>query len=424
MTHHRATTRNTKGFLCRALSLLAFALALLIVPMAGCQQVEEAPDDAIRASGFIEGDHVTVAPATDGRIVEIAVQRGDAVEAGQVVVRLDDRALRSQQEEAEAGLAAARANLELVREGAREAEVAAARAGVSEAEALVRGAEEARLHAREVISNPQALEHQIHEAQTQVQLAEQGVEQAEAQLAATELKRDVYAERGGDVATAWNLQVQAAEATLTEAQANLQGAVSYLSALRAMQRQPLALAADLHRAASELKLAQARLEVEEAALAALAAGPSAEAVTVAEAQVRRAERAVGVLDARLDHLTLTAPMAGIVSRRSAQVGETATAGTPILTLVDLDEVTLVLYIPVDRIGQVQVGQAVAVTVDAYPERTFPGEVTSIAGEAEFTPRNVQTQAERVNLVFAVKVRLPNPDRALKLGMPADATIEP
>jgi HlyD family secretion protein len=384
----------------------------------GCTTAEEDLDTTIRASGFIEGDQVTVAPEMEGRIVEIGVRRGDAVEAGQVLVRLDDAALRSRKEEAEAGLAAARANLALVKQGAREAALKAARAGVSDAEAQVRAAEEAWIHAREVISHPLTLEQRIHEAQTQVELAEQGVEQAEAELAATQLKRDVYADRGGDVERTWNLQVQAAEAALTEAQANLQGAKAYLGTLWAMHGNPLTLEAALHRAESERQIADAQLTV------ALEAGPTTEAVAVAEAQVRRAERAVDVLNARLDQQVLTAPIAGIVARRSAQVGETATAGTPILTLVDLDEVTLELYIPVDRIGQVQIGQGVAVTVDAYPGRTFAGEVASIAGEAEFTPRNVQTQAARVNLVFAVKVRIPNPDRALKPGMPADAVIEP
>ncbi len=415
--------RRNHRFRSRALLLLAIAVVLLTNSVAGCATAEEEFDPTIRASGFIEGDQVTVAPETEGRIVEIGVRLGDAVEAGQIVVRLDDAALRSRKEEAEAGVAAARANLDLVKRGAREAALTAALAEVSEAEAQVRGAEEAWLHAREVISNPQTLEQRIHEAQTQVELAEQGVEQAEAELAATQLKRDVYADRGGDVERTWDLQVQAAEATLTEAHANLEGAKAYLGTLWAMHDNPLALEAALHRAESEFQLANAQLTVAETGLAALEAGPTTEAVAVAEAQVRRAERGVDILDARMDQLVLTAPIAGVVARRSAQVGETATPGTPILTLVDLDEVTLVLYIPVDRIGQVQIGQDVAVTVDAYPERTFAGEVASIAGEAEFTPRNVQTQAARVNLVFAVKVRISNPDRALKLGMPADAMIE-
>ena len=424
MAYQTYTRRSTRRFRARLMGVCALIIMLLAVPLVGCTEAEEKTDRAIRASGFIEGEQVTVASAIDGRIEEVAVGRGDTVDTGQIVARLDDAALRSQREEAEAGVSAARANLDLVKRGAREAEMDAARARVSEAQAQVRGTEEARIHAREVISNPQSLVQRIHEAQTQVELAEQGVEQAEAELAATELKRDVYADRGGDVARTWNLQVRAAEATLTEARAHLRGAQSYLGTLWAMHANPLTLEAELHRAESELELAQAQLAVKEAALAALEAGPTAEAVAVAEAQVRRAERAVDVLDARLDQLILGSPMAGIVTRRPAQGGETATGGTPILTLVDLAEVILVLYIPVDQIGRVQMGQDVAVTADAYPEQTFIGEIASIAGEAEFTPRNVQTQASRVNLVFAVKVRIPNPDHALKLGMSANAVIEP
>jgi HlyD family secretion protein len=85
---------------------------------------------------------------------------------------------------------------------------------------------------------------------------------------------------------------------------------------------------------------------------------------------------------------------------------------------------LVIYIPENRVGQVGVGQEAQVTVDSFPSQVFVGHVASIAGKAEFTPRNVQTQEERVNLVFAVKVSIPNPDLRLKPGIPADATIEP
>ena len=81
-----------------------------------------------------------------------------------------------------------------------------------------------------------------------------------------------------------------------------------------------------------------------------------------------------------------------------------------------------IYIPENRIGQINVGQEAQVQVDSFPAEVFVGHVASIAGKAEFTPRNVQTQEERVNLVFAVKVRIPNPDQNLKPGLPADATI--
>ena len=105
-------------------------------------------------------------------------------------------------------------------------------------------------------------------------------------------------------------------------------------------------------------------------------------------------------------------------------GETATAGVGLLTITDLNEVTRVVYGPQDRIGEVSLGQEVAVTVDSCPEQAFAGRVTTIADEAEFTPRSVQTKEDRANLVFAIKVRIPNPDRALKAGMPADAALQP
>jgi len=85
-------------------------------------------------------------------------------------------------------------------------------------------------------------------------------------------------------------------------------------------------------------------------------------------------------------------------------------------------VTLTIYVPEDRLGQVLIGQEVEVRVDSFPERQFIGTIVAIAHEAEFTPRNVQTQEERVNMVFAVDVSIPNPDHALKPGMPADAAI--
>ena len=97
--------------------------------------------------------------------------------------------------------------------------------------------------------------------------------------------------------------------------------------------------------------------------------------------------------------------------------------TTLLTLGELDRVTLTVYVPEDQLGQVNIGQKVAVHVDSFPGRTFEGSVVAIADQAEFTPRNVQTQKERVNTVFAVDVRIPNSDHALKPGLPADAVID-
>ncbi len=164
------------------------------------------------------------------------------------------------------------------------------------------------------------------------------------------------------------------------------------------------------------------MEAAQAELDKLQAGPTPEEVALARAQLAQARAALALVEAQGSQLTLISPITGTVATRSAQVGETAAPGVPIITLVTLDPVTLVLYIPENRIGEVRVGQTVEVTVDAFPSRVFTGTVATIGTKAEFTPRNVQTREERVNLVFAVKVVIPNPDRALKPGMPADAVL--
>jgi HlyD family secretion protein len=412
--------RNLKSQISNLKFLMGcMALAALL---AGCGNGQD--DGSIVASGFIEGEEVIVASEVSGRIAEMLVYRGDRVTAGDVLVRLDGEVLQSQRLEAEAGLAAAQANLARVEAGARSEEIAAAQAALAQAEAERDGAAQAVVLAQEVISNPLTLDTEIDAAYTQVRLTEQGVEMAEAELAEAELWRGPYIGEGGNTERTLNLRVQAAQAVLAQAQAELVGAQRYLSVLLATRENPLELEAQLHVAEMELELAEAQVLAAQAALDELEAGPTAEEVAIAEAGVRQAEAAVRLVDAQIAQLTLTAPMDGIVTSRSAQVGETATAGSPLLTIANLDEVTLVIYVPENRVGQVRLGQEVEVQVDSFPAQVFVGQVSNIAGEAEFTPRNVQTQEERVNLVFAVKVSIRNADQRLKPGMPADATIWP
>jgi HlyD family secretion protein len=164
------------------------------------------------------------------------------------------------------------------------------------------------------------------------------------------------------------------------------------------------------------------VQMAEAKLAAVKAGPMPEEVAIAQAQVQQAEAALARLQVQLDQMTLTAPRDGIVTERPANPGELAAPGATLMNLGDLDRLTLTVFIPETQIGRVRVGHAARVTVDAYSNETFEGTVTFISMEAEFTPKNVQTKEERVNLVFVVKISLDNPDHRLKLGMPADAEI--
>jgi HlyD family secretion protein len=130
-----------------------------------------------------------------------------------------------------------------------------------------------------------------------------------------------------------------------------------------------------------------------------------------------------ITQAQMRRLELRAPLAGVVQKRIAHRGEFVAPGSPILTVADPSDLKLTLFVLEADLGRVSVGQTVSVRADAFPERVFQGRVRSIATKAEFTPRNVQTQKDRQNLVFGVTVRVPNPDSALKAGLPVDAAFD-
>jgi multidrug resistance efflux pump len=130
-----------------------------------------------------------------------------------------------------------------------------------------------------------------------------------------------------------------------------------------------------------------------------------------------------LFQAQMSRLELRAPLSGVVQKRIAHQGEFVAAGTPILTVADPTTLKLTLYVLEADLGRVAVGQSVGIHTDAFPDRVFPGRVQTIANHAEFTPRNVQTQKDRQNLVFGVTLRVPNPDGALKAGLPVDAWFD-
>lgn len=126
------------------------------------------------------------------------------------------------------------------------------------------------------------------------------------------------------------------------------------------------------------------------------------------------------LELQRDNYVLRSPVAGTVSRAPARAGETAMPGQVLLAIAPTDRLKVTLYVREAELGSVSVGQPLAVTADPFPARVFAGQVTSINPQAEFTPRNVQTASDRLNLVFGVRALVSNPDGALKPGMPVDA----
>jgi HlyD family secretion protein len=155
----------------------------------------------------------------------------------------------------------------------------------------------------------------------------------------------------------------------------------------------------------------------------LKVGPRPYAVRQAQARAEGASAGRALAETRLSQSTLYSPLTGLVLSKHAEPGEMLAAGAPVVTVGKMDEVWLRGYIPESELGRVKVGQAARVTVDTWPGRSFEGRISFIASEAEFTPKNVQTEKERVKLVYRIKITLPNPKGELKPGMPADAVIE-
>jgi len=170
------------------------------------------------------------------------------------------------------------------------------------------------------------------------------------------------------------------------------------------------------------RVALAQVEEAEHRVALLERGPRPEQIDQARARVEQAAKALALAETRLAYATLASPISGWVLAEHVAAGEQVAAGTPVVTVGDLDHVWLRGYVEETELGHVKLGQRVRVTTDSHPGTVYPGMVAFLASEAEFTPKSVETARERVKLVYRVKIDVPNPTGELKPGMPADAEI--
>src|SRR5512142_1716134 len=196
-------------------------------------------------------------------------------------------------------------------------------------------------------------------------------------------------------------------------------------------------AQDVLEARAALAVANERAQVAAERLSALQTGDYSPQVAAAAAGLsqaksasQQAQEAVGqvqanlnLLDAQLAKLEVKAPLGGVILTRNIEPGEYVAPGAAALTMGQLSELTITVYVPEDRYGQIHVGQAASVSVDSFPEESFEGKVTYISDQAEFTPRNVQTVEGRSSTVYAIKLTVSDPQGQLKPGMPADVTFQ-
>ena len=140
------------------------------------------------------------------------------------------------------------------------------------------------------------------------------------------------------------------------------------------------------------------------------------------ARLEQARAAADMIRKNISDCYVTAPLAGMITNSTYEVGETAGPGSILFTISKIDTVELVVYINEKELGYVKLGQRSEIRIDSFKDKAFMGLVVYISPQAEFTPKNIQTKQDRVKQVFGVKLNIPNPEQQLKAGIPADATI--
>ena len=295
-------------------------------------------DDALSLSGNVEVTETNVGFKLSGRVMELTVDEGQHVNAGQLIARLDNAELASVVMQNKASLQEAMTRLTELRAGSRVQEIERARASV----------------------NAQAAD---------LDKAKKDYERA-----------DILYKNGAISAS----QFEGAQNAYNTREAQLRSAQETLSLVKE--------------------------------------GPRKEDIQAAEHRVQQVKAMLNTSEERLKDTVLFSPISGVILRKNVELGETLSSGTPAFTIGDLKNPWVKVYVKENRLGQVKLGQKADVMVDSFKDKTYDGTVTFISSEAEFTPKNVQTEEERVKLVFGVKIKVKNENGELKPGMPADVKI--
>ena len=439
------------------LVIVIVVLALLVGGYFGIRYLlNNKSDTALTASGSIETVEVTISPEMAGKVAEVLVDEGAAVKAGDVLFKLDDTLLQAQHVVSAAGLDSAKAAVTTANAALVNAQSQynlafnAARSGAASARTADWQATQPAAYTLPGWFFTQA--EAITAGQAGVDAAKTGRDAAQAKL--DNLQNDSAA--AGFLAAETRLNnaraaFLVADDVLTRANAaqdkddlQLAAQETYDSAKTELDDAQKAYddikdrdaAKNIVTARAELAVAQERYETAQDRLLALQFGEQSPQLTAAQAALRLAQAtadqaalaitqsqaALALLDAQIAKLTVKAPSGGVILTRSVEPGEVLPAGAAAFTLGRLDALTITVYVPEDRYGEVKLGQTASMTVDPFPGETFTATVIHIADQAEFTPRNVQTVSGRKSTVFAIKLQVQDPNGKLKPGMPADVTF--
>jgi multidrug resistance efflux pump len=368
----------------------AFVVVIFVAVLAGLIAYSQLRPVSQHVSGFIEADEIRLGSRVGGRVQEVLVEEGQTVEKGQLLVKLEPFDLAEQLKEAQAQLAARKADLEKLQAGYRPEEVGQAKARYEQLQA--------RLDKLVAGARPQ----EIDAARARLEVA-----QAEARFATLNFNRAQSLINTNAITPE---EMDRATETLESAKANV-----------ALRQEELSL---IEAGTREEEIREARATVEEARLAWELAkkGYRAEEIAAAQAAVDSAAAAVAAIDDRMDELSIKSPVDGSVEALELEPGDLVAASAPVMSVLDNSHYWVRTYVP-QRWMNVKLGQQVTVTADSVPGRTFPAEITFISRQAEFTPSNVQTPEERAKQVFRIKATLKEGLDQLRPGTSADVWLD-
>ncbi len=424
-------------------ALGSLALVMLLVGLVGYVArrqpakavLGQAGLDGWDASGVITTEEIALSPARMGRVAVVHVAEGDQVIAGQELISLDVTLLEAEIVVAEAQLAAAQAGLREVEAGARPGRVAIAEAQLEQAQVTLEAALEHLADAKALRDNPQELQMLVAVGEAQVEAAQHRLQGTIALKDAAEIADNTlrFLENSSQdwpyTFSPPGIPEQLRFATydwwkawagVGVAQASLQQAQAQLAHWRNLLANPQQLNTDVAISEALVERAEAGLDSAQAQLASYRSGATEQQLAAARSRVAEAQAALTGLRAQRAEMVLLSPIDGRILSVVPHPGEIVAPGATLLSIADLAELRLTVYIAENRLSQLVLNQLVQVAVDAFPQRTFEGHVVYIADSAEYTPRNVATKEERVSTVYGVDVVLPNPEGLLKPGMSAEA----
>lgn len=413
-------------------------------------------DGQLKASGTIEAVTVNNSPEMAGKVKEALVVEGQSVKTGDPLLSLDDSLLAAQRAVASAQVDSANAALNTA-----QAAYATAQQQYDMSLTNALAAEQATRLTVWRDTKPTEFnlpvwyfskEERVTAAQAEVDSASQALQaelqtlediqrragsaqflQVEAQLAQARLAfqnaQAVFDATNGasdsqDLHDAAQIVLDDAELALEDAQTEYDEALTTDGATDVLEARANAVIAQeiYDNALDNLRALQTGADSQQVLTAGKTLEQAKAALDQAQTAVKTSEANLALMDAQMQKLTIYASMDGTILTRNVEPGEFVQPGAIALTLANLNDLTITVYVPEDQYGKLSLGQEAVVTVDSFPGETFDAEVVHIADQAEFTPRNVQTVEGRSSTVYAIKLRVTDSEGKLKIGMPADVTF--